>query len=185
MSSNLSLWLASEDLLGVGRTGVVLLMVGGLTANTLVVASFIRVFTAPLFQRKLKGTTARNLKAKRRGRMLKSITFNEDYRKCFKKGEKLTFIPGVNLLVGDQGTGKSSVFAALATRNTVRPKFKKKGGKQLIEIDCEGETRTMSFDFEKDNLRTRDPRCASIQCQSCLSFLPVHLSRTVWPAGSP
>lgn len=39
----------------------------------------------------------------------KKITFNEEFR-CFKQGEVFEFKPGINLLVGDQGCGKSSMF---------------------------------------------------------------------------
>lgn len=37
--------------------------------------------------------------------MLKTIIFKKDHR-CFKEGETFNFRPGVNLLVGDQDTGK-------------------------------------------------------------------------------
>lgn len=39
----------------------------------------------------------------------KKIIFNEEFR-CFKAGEIFEFRPGINLLVGDQGCGKSSMF---------------------------------------------------------------------------
>lgn len=42
----------------------------------------------------------------------KKIEFNEDFR-CYKAGEIIEFKPGINLVVGDQGCGKSSLFDAI------------------------------------------------------------------------
>lgn len=36
--------------------------------------------------------------------MLQSIEFLSSYR-CFRKGKKFSFLPGINLIVGDQGFG--------------------------------------------------------------------------------
>lgn len=44
--------------------------------------------------------------------MLKQVTFKNDFR-CIKAGEVFTFLPGVNLIVGDQGSGKSSLLAGI------------------------------------------------------------------------
>lgn len=54
--------------------------------------------------------------------MLRSVTILKDVRGCLKKGETFTFRPGLNLLVGDQGTGKTSLLslirsAAIQARN--------------------------------------------------------------------
>ena len=46
---------------------------------------------------------------------LQSVTFTKKWR-CFPKGTYIDFRPGVNLLVGDQGTGKSSLLAALTDK---------------------------------------------------------------------
>ncbi len=43
---------------------------------------------------------------------LKSIKFKEDHY-SFKKGDEFEFRPGVNLLVGDQGVGKSTLLQLL------------------------------------------------------------------------
>jgi recombinational DNA repair ATPase RecF len=40
--------------------------------------------------------------------MLTKIEFQRDYR-CFKAGDCFDLKPGLNLLVGDQGSGKSSL----------------------------------------------------------------------------
>lgn len=71
--------------------------------------------------------------------MLKSITFKQNYR-CFKKGQKFSFEP-LTLLVGDQGSGKSSLLELLATNNT-----------KILEIDA-SPIATRAFDYEKDNPR--------------------------------
>jgi len=42
----------------------------------------------------------------------KKIQFDEDFRR-YKAGEVLEFKAGINLIVGDQGCGKSSVFEAI------------------------------------------------------------------------
>lgn len=43
---------------------------------------------------------------------MKSIVFDKEYR-CFKKGERYEFKPGLNLLVGDQGCGKSTIISCM------------------------------------------------------------------------
>lgn len=74
--------------------------------------------------------------------MLKSITFKADYR-CFTKGQKFDFRPGVNLLVGDQGTGKSSLLQLLQKKDL-----------DVIKITAD-RIESLSFDFEKDLLRNK------------------------------
>jgi predicted ATPase len=79
--------------------------------------------------------------------MLLSASFQKDFR-CFHVGDCIKFRPGVNLLVGDQGTGKSSLLFALSKMATSR------GDPPLVvETDCL--TTTYGFDFEKDNLRIK------------------------------
>ena len=81
--------------------------------------------------------------------MIQSITFAEKWR-CFEEGDSVTFVPGVNLLVGDQGSGKSSLLKAIqaggaSAKNAQGPQV------QLCCTPC----RTKFFDFEKDNPRTK------------------------------
>ncbi len=53
--------------------------------------------------------------------LLSEVRFREDYR-CFTAGQVLTFDKGVNLLVGEQGSGKSTLISLL--RDRVGTKFK-------------------------------------------------------------
>lgn len=77
--------------------------------------------------------------------MLTNIKILEDFR-CFKKDTSFEIHPGVNLLVGDQGTGKSSLIELLINKN----RFDK-----TVELDCSSPMEVRFFDFEKDNPRTR------------------------------
>jgi len=76
--------------------------------------------------------------------MLKKITFKEDHR-CFKQGDTFDFRPGVNLLVGDQGCGKSTILECVNNR---------KGNRKVLEIEAD-KMELLSFDFEMDNIRKR------------------------------
>jgi predicted ATPase len=75
---------------------------------------------------------------------LRSITFRKAHR-CFVSGESIGFTHGVNLLVGDNGCGKSTIIAAL--RNPLKDK--------AIAVDCPLKTKLVAFDFERDNLRVQ------------------------------
>jgi len=84
--------------------------------------------------------------------MIHSIEFTEGWR-CFKAGDRFEFRPGVNLLVGDQGCGKSSLLGALegAGFDKKHTQFSHLRDKTKLEYDpC----RVFSADFEKDNPRT-------------------------------
>jgi predicted ATPase len=69
--------------------------------------------------------------------MLRAIKFKQEYR-CFKKGDKIEFRPGVNLMVGEQGTGKSTVFQCI-----------RKNEKKICSLDADP-VKMFSFDFEHD-----------------------------------
>jgi len=81
--------------------------------------------------------------------MIKSIRFKKDWR-CFKEGDLFEFNPGVNLLVGDQGTGKSSLLSLFRTSLYNESDFRK-----LVDLKCDGTVELRLFDFERDNPRTR------------------------------
>jgi predicted ATPase len=84
--------------------------------------------------------------------LMEFIKFKVDYR-CFKKGFKLTFKPGLNLLVGDQGSGKSSLLGMIrdmATSNS----FKKKDAEKVAKVVAD-RCIVRCFDFERDNPRTQ------------------------------
>ncbi len=75
--------------------------------------------------------------------MLKKIRFDKDYR-CFKKDDTFHFKQGINLLVGDQGTGKSSLLEVIT-----------KNGKNFPVAIEATPIKLFAFDFEKDNFRTK------------------------------
>jgi len=72
--------------------------------------------------------------------MLKLIKFKEDWR-TFKADETFYFKPGLNVIVGKNGSGKSSLIHALIRNH------------KILEIDGEGDYE--AFDFEKDNVRLK------------------------------
>lgn len=52
------------------------------------------------------------------GHHIKSLTILEDWR-SFKSGFKIIFHPGINLIVGDQGTGKSSLLHLISEEKNI------------------------------------------------------------------
>lgn len=78
--------------------------------------------------------------------------------RCFKGGEVIQFRPGVNLLVGNQGTGKSSLFEAIQLRGMKKPKslHLPPADSVPVIIAYQGEDIPIfAFDFERDNYRTK------------------------------
>lgn len=78
--------------------------------------------------------------------MITKITFLQNYR-SFKTNDQFEFISGINLLVGDQGVGKSSLLNLIKNYNKY---------KDIVVIDCNKLIKTASLDFEKDNVRIKD-----------------------------
>lgn len=78
--------------------------------------------------------------------MLTSVKFIDNVR-CFKKGFTIDFSPGVNLIVGDQGTGKSTLLQILGGKS----EFERK---EVVEIKTSAPILTRYFDTEKMNFRT-------------------------------
>lgn len=79
--------------------------------------------------------------------MITRMTFTRDYR-VFKKGETFILRSGLNCLVGDQGTGKSSLIDLLYLLS--------KGHKEALDIELlnpEKEIAVIKHDFESDSPR--------------------------------
>lgn len=76
---------------------------------------------------------------------IESITFKADWR-CFKKGNAICFKPGLNIIVGEQGTGKSSLLHLITLQKENRNKI------ATLKIKA---TRFFHFDSEKMNPRTK------------------------------
>lgn len=81
-----------------------------------------------------------------------SATFKTDYR-CFKSGDSFEF-KSANLLVGDQGSGKSSLIGSILKTQTDRSTLDVSLSKKTLAKGCD----TFFFDFEHDNPRTKDVR---------------------------
>lgn len=79
---------------------------------------------------------------------LKSIEVNSVDHFYLKKGFKIDNLRNINLLVGDQGCGKSSILRLLGTNRMLDV--------ELTDIGKKG-VNTKYFDFEADNPRTKDP----------------------------
>ena len=77
--------------------------------------------------------------------MLKEIKFIKEYRKIFKVNDTIVFRPGVNLLVGDQGSGKSSLIGVI--RNKTLAKDHLTPVKEAVDF--------FALDFEKESPRAK------------------------------
>jgi predicted ATPase len=84
--------------------------------------------------------------------MIRALTFTKDWR-CFQVDDRFDFRPGVNLLVGDQGCGKSSLIRAIHVGGCTGKDFgSDKEMRDRIELEASPVT-MYKFDFEKDNPR--------------------------------
>ncbi len=83
--------------------------------------------------------------------LLSEVRFLEDYR-CFAAGQTLTFEKGVNLLVGEQGCGKSTLISLL--RDRVGTKFTAELSHRVMDVVMQP-CYVRWLDFEKDNPRTQ------------------------------
>lgn len=88
--------------------------------------------------------------------MLTSVKILKPHR-LFKGGEQFTFRAGVNLLVGEQGSGKSSLLALL-----MEPQH----FKEVLAYKTTCASKTFSFDFEKHNPRKQGRVESMFQIQS-------------------
>jgi len=82
--------------------------------------------------------------------VIASVQFQKNYR-CFKEGDEFVFRPGVNLLVGDQGAGKSSLLQLI--RKLATPTEQTKVAETLTLVTTTKSFTVYSYDFEKDNPR--------------------------------
>lgn len=80
--------------------------------------------------------------------MIKTLTIKKDWR-CFKAGEHFEFNPDINLLVGDQGSGKSSLILLL--RRIIEGQY---GIDELAKVTAD-RCETRLFDFEASNPRVQ------------------------------
>jgi len=88
--------------------------------------------------------------------MINKVTFARRHR-CFQEGATFDFRSGVNLLVGDQGTGKSTLIAQLRAHV-------EKSLDCYLRIERDKPTKAVMFDFERDNPRIRSlPREAGFE----------------------
>lgn len=86
--------------------------------------------------------------------MLHALQFTEDFR-CWKSGDKVKFHSGVNLIVGDQGTGKSSLLAAIAAACNAKQFHYPIGLESKVAI-LSSRGVAGGFDFERDNPRVQN-----------------------------
>lgn len=84
--------------------------------------------------------------------MITKVRFNQKFR-CFADGEEFCLRAGVNLLVGDQGCGKSTLIGQM--RNAAA---KVLDSNSKVQVCTDGPTTLFSFDFEKDNPRLKENR---------------------------
>lgn len=82
--------------------------------------------------------------------MIHTIKFKQDYR-SFSAGYSIDFRPGLNILVGDQGSGKSSLLQLL--RNITKTSSVEKT-REIVDVSGDSGNMIYFFDSEKDNPRT-------------------------------
>lgn len=98
--------------------------------------------------------------------MIHSIRFKKDYR-CFKAEDEISFRPGINLLVGDQGTGKSTILQLI--RDSGTKNYAKKRVVEIVSIDADHGP-SFAFDLEKDMPRTTSTFGANIGADLALRW---------------
>jgi predicted ATPase len=96
--------------------------------------------------------------------VIKSIKFKRDFR-SFKKDAEFQFKPGVNVLVGDQGAGKSTMIELLRSKlepktfgesdSSYRAKSIEAHDKidDLVEVTTDKKKKVVAFDFERESAR--------------------------------
>lgn len=95
--------------------------------------------------------------------MIKSITFKTDFR-SFKKDQKFEFKPGINVLVGDQGSGKSTLIELirlqLESQKSSDSSYRAKSievhykVEDLIDLELsKPNVNCLGYDFERESAR--------------------------------
>jgi|SRR6185436_2834842 len=97
--------------------------------------------------------------------MIKTVLFKKDFR-CFSKGDKFEFRSGINLLVGDQGCGKSTLIELIRSKlepnlgaNDTDSSYRAKSIisnhkiDELVEIITDHNTKCFAYDFERESAR--------------------------------
>lgn len=102
-------------------------------------------------------------KFKIKAKMIKSIKFKKDFRN-FKKDFEIQFKEGVNVLVGDQGSGKSTLIELIRLkfedkRNDSDSSWRAKSIEvtdkvdDIVEFVFDKDTKALGFDFERESPR--------------------------------
>lgn len=108
--------------------------------------------------------------------MIKMLYFKGKYR-TFKPEDAILFFEGVNLLVGDQGCGKSTILQCLASLGGCKVPFWKKDRKEDIakvaELLVDKPAPVFAHDYENDSPRTSPSfeTMGSIPMGSAISFM--------------
>jgi len=97
--------------------------------------------------------------------MIKSVSFKKDFR-CFLKGDKFDLKPGINVLVGDQGCGKSTLIELIRSKMEPNIKFNESDSSyraksimmhdkidDLVDITMDANTKCVAYDFERESAR--------------------------------
>ena len=82
--------------------------------------------------------------------MIRSITFKKDFR-SFKKDDAFTFKPGVNILVGDQGSGIDIIDLHRSPGTIVAPIL---WFGDIVSIEADKQV-VIAFDFERESGRDK------------------------------
>jgi predicted ATPase len=87
------------------------------------------------------------------------LEFTKKYR-SFTPGDKIRFTPGVNLLVGSNGAGKSTTLGILAEHGGVKDSFVRRPSKveeysKVSLAQADQSSPVFAFDFESDNPRVQ------------------------------
>lgn len=89
--------------------------------------------------------------------MINALMFKGTYR-TFRKDDLIIFVPGVNLLVGDQGSGKSTILQCLAALGGCKTPFWKRDRtediKKVATLLVDKPAPVFAHDFENDSPRT-------------------------------